>query len=190
MRNILNRLWAFAVYCAVYLIARALGISFVISYLRNPNPRITIKLLKAFGAKIGNDTTIKRTLFLDNVYGDQNSAGDFSYLKIGNNCYIGDGVFLDLANEIRIEDNAVLSGHVSLITHAECGRSAYVSQKFPRKCEPIVVGMGSWIGFGASILAGVKTGRNSVVGAKGLLLQDAEDGGLYVGVPATFLRRL
>lgn len=181
---------AAAEYVIVYTLGAIFGISWVVRYLRNPNPDITPRLLRAFGAAIGNNTTIKRSLILDNVCGDQNSTGDFSHLKIAENCYIGDYVFLDLANEIIIEDDAVVSGRACFITHAECKRSSYLREKFPRKCEPIVVETGAWVGFGATILAGVTVGANSVVGASALLLDDADPYSIYVGAPARLLKRI
>ena len=167
-----------------------LGISSVVRYLRNPNPRVTIKLLRAFGATVGHNTTIKRSLLLDNAYEDMNSVGDFSYLQIGNNCYIGDNSFFDLANRILIEDNAVISANASFITHAECDRSSYLSVKFPRTCAPIVVKTGAWVGYGATIFPGVTIGCHAVLGAHSLLLDNAEPGCLYIGVPARKFRHL
>ena len=189
MNRFLSRTVNFIEYCLISLLGRLVGISIVIRYLRNPNPWITQKLLTAFGATVGTDVTIKRTLFLDNVYGDANSTGDLSHLKIGNNCYIGDCVFFDLANEIRIADDAVLAGRVSLLTHAECNRSSFLSQCFPRMCAPIVIEAGAWIGFGATVLAGVTIGANSVVGAGALLMQDTDPYWVYVGSPARKVKR-
>jgi len=177
-------------YCAVRILAWTVGISFVVRYLRNPNPAITRKLLIAFGAEVGPGTTLKRTLLLDNVCRDANSTGDFSHLKIGSNCYIGDCVFLDLADNIVIEDGAVVAGRASFITHSECNRSRFLSRRFPRMCAPIVLKQGSWIGFGATILAGVTVGENTAIGADALLLQDAEPYSVYVGSPARKLRSL
>lgn len=190
IRYQLNRALALLEYCSIYIMGAIFGISHVVRYLRNPNPLISVRLLRAFGAAIGNRTTIKRSLMLDNVYRDRNSTGDFSHLKIGDNCYIGDCVFFDLANDIVIESNAVISGYASFNTHAECRRSGYLSQKFPRKCERILVGSGAWIGFGATVMAGVTIGANSVVGAMSLLLQDAETHSIYVGSPARKLRQI
>lgn len=189
-RNLAVGAFALVEYCAVYLSGTIFGISGVIRYLRNPNPLITIKLLRAFGATIGNHSTIKRSLILDNVYGDRNSTWDFSHLKIGEDCYIGDCVFFDLANEIVIEDHAVISGRASFITHAECRRSDFIRERFPRECEPIIVGSGAWIGFGATVLHGVKIGSNSVIGANSLLLEDVEGQCVYIGAPAKKLRRI
>ena len=119
MRSFLIRGVALFEYSTRFMAGKILGISFVVSYLRNPNPRVSIKLLRAFGATVGKDTTIKRALVIDNVSEVRNSTGDFSHLKIGHNCYIGDNSFLDLANQIIIEDNAVISANASFLTHAE-----------------------------------------------------------------------
>jgi len=184
MRYLLNRVLVFVEYHTVYVSGKVFGISNIVRYLRNPNPLITIKILRAFGAKVGDKTTIKRTLLIDNTYEDQNSAGDFSYLNIGNNCYIGDCTYFDLSNEVIIEDNVVISGEVSFITHADCNRSLFLSQKFPRKCEPIIVKNGAWVGFGAKILSGVTISSNSVIGANSVLLESTDEKSVYSGHPA------
>ena len=73
----------FNIKCYYYFIlGKVFGISFIVKYLRNPDPTISIYLLKVFGAKIGVGTTIKRTIYLDNVYEDENSKGDFSNLLV------------------------------------------------------------------------------------------------------------
>ncbi len=188
MNRLLSRAVNFTEYTLVYLLGKLLGISVVIRYLRNPNPWITRRLLTAFGATVGSNVTLKRSIFLDNVHGDANSTGDFSHLKIGNDSYIGDCIFFDLANEIVIADGAVLAGRVSLITHAECKRSAFLSQRFPRMCAPVVIEAGAWVGFGVTVLAGVTIGENSVVGAGSLLMQNTDPYWVYVGSPARKVR--
>lgn len=166
------------------------GISYIIGYLRNPDPLITVKLLRAFGSKIGERTTIKRSIYLDNVYRDQNSSGDFSHLEIGNNCYIGDCTYFDLANEVIIKNNVVISGEVSFVTHADCNRSNYLEKIFPRTCGRITVEDGVWIAFRSTILNGITIGKNSVVAAHSLVKEDIEGYSLYAGVPARKIRSL
>ena len=166
------------------------GISFIIGYLRNPDHRISARLLRAYGATIGEKTTIKRSIFLDNVYRDQNSSGDFSHLVIGDNCYIGDCVYFDLANKVVIGNNVVVSGKVSFVTHADCNRSPRLRELFPRTCEQIVVEDGVWIGFGATILNGVRIGENAVVAASALVRLNVEAHTMYGGVPALKIKSL
>jgi acetyltransferase-like isoleucine patch superfamily enzyme len=190
MRKIFSKILSFPKFYFYLLLGKLLGISCIIRYLRNPDPSISIHLLRAFGAKIGVRTTIKRTIFLDNVYEDENSKGNFSHLKIGDNCYVGDCVYFDLANEIIIGDNVVISGGVSFITHADCNRSKYLSEKFPRTCKRIIINDGAWIGFRTIILNGSTIGQNSVIAAGSLVKEDVEKYCLYSGVPAKKIKSL
>ena len=189
-RDLLNRAIALLEYYAVFITGKILGSAAIVRYLRNPNPLISVRLLRAFGAVIGNHSTVKGSIFFDNVERDENSTGNFCHLKIGDNCYIGDGVFFDLANEILIENDAVIAGRASFITHAECRRSSYLSLKFPRRCEPVIVGSGAWIGFGATVLAGVTVGNNSTLGANSLLLENSQPRCVYTGSPAKRVRAI
>lgn len=190
IKTIFNRVVAIIEFIIAYVTGKVFGISFVVRYLRNPNPLVTVRLLRSFGATIGERTTFKRSLFIDNSYEDECSSGDFKSLKVGKNCYIGDNVFFDLTNEIIIEDNAVVSGHVSFITHADCNRSAYLKEKFPRQCEPIKIEQGAWIGFNVTILAGITLGAHAVVSANSLLITNVEAETLYAGTPAVKKRSL
>jgi acetyltransferase-like isoleucine patch superfamily enzyme len=171
-------------------LGRLYGISVVVRYLRNPNPNLTIPLLRSFGARVGHKTTIKRSIIIDNSFEDVNSSGDFSHLAIDNNSYIGDYVYFDLANEISIGKNAVISGRVSFITHADCNRSQFLSYKFPRICDPVVINDNSWVGFNTTLLAGSKVGPDTVIAAHSLLNKHAESGFLYSGIPAKKIRDL
>lgn len=190
LSGFLNRLLAHMEYRGMCLLGHAFGISVVVRYLRNPNPLTSVRLLRAFGANVGAATTIKGSLFLDNAAGDRNATGDFSHLHIGDNCYIGEAVFFDLANEVVIEDNAVVAGRASFLTHAECGRSRDLCLAFPRRCARISVGDGAWVGFGATVLCGVVVGKSTVLGAGSLLLQDAEPHSVYAGNPAKRIKRI
>jgi acetyltransferase-like isoleucine patch superfamily enzyme len=190
LKRISNRLLSIVEFLIIYTAGKTFGISIVIRYLRNPNPRITVKLLRAFGALVGDQTTFKGSLIIDNAYGDKNSAGDFSYLKIGNNCYVGDYVYFDLSNKIEFENNVVISAQASFITHADCNRSEYLAKKFPRKCHKLTIENGVWIGFRATILAGVTVGHQSVIGAHALVRKNVEPKVVYAGIPAKKIKNL
>jgi acetyltransferase-like isoleucine patch superfamily enzyme len=177
-------------FMVVYSAARIFGISFLVKYLRNPNPKLTVRLLRSFGAKVGNGTTFKRSLFIDNAYEDENSTGDFSHIKIGDNCYIGDCAYFDLSNEICIEDNVVIAGRVSIITHADCNRSEYLASFFPRQSQQVRLCDGAWIGFQVSIHLGVTVGHHSVIAANSLVRGNVEPKTVYAGIPAKKVRVL
>lgn len=180
----------FIEFLIIFALGKVFGISLIIRYLRNPNPHITVRLLRAFGAVIGDGATIKRSFIIDNSYEDTNSSGDFSYLAIGQNCYIGDGVYVDLSNQVILADDVVVSGHASFLTHTDCNRSSYLSKKYPRQCKSIQVNQGAWIGFGATILSGITVGEYAVVAAHALVNQDIESRFMYAGVPAKKIKNL
>lgn len=184
MPSILLRIIRAIEYLIIYFLGKILGVTYIVHYLRNPNPMLTVKILKAFGATIGEKTTFKRTIIIDNSFEDQDSTGDFSNIIIGENCYIGDDVYFDLANKIIIKNNVVISGRVSLITHSDCNRSEFLSQKFPRKSAEINIESGVWLGFGATILSGVRIGENSVVGSMSLVTKDTEEKSINLGIPS------
>jgi acetyltransferase-like isoleucine patch superfamily enzyme len=166
------------------------GIGYAIRYLRNPRPRSVPGILRSFNAAIGPRTTFKGALIIENARGDEHSAGDFRHLRIGRNCYIGESVYFDLAHEITIADNAVLSGRVSILTHADCNRSAYLAAEFPRVCMPVMIEEGAWIGFGATIFPGVTIGREATVAAGSVLREDVPPRTVYAGVPARAMRSI
>lgn len=161
------------------------GVRFAIYYARNPLfPLLTTELLRQHGAEIGEGARIKRSLYLDNVVTDGNSAGNLSHLIIGPNTYVGDQVYVDLADEVRIGENVTISGQSSFITHADCNRSPWMAEKYPREQGSVVVEPGSWIGFGASLLHDVTVGKESLVASGAVLRDDTEARTIYGGVPA------
>lgn len=190
IRKVFSKLFILTKFYFHLLIGKIFGISYIVGYLRNPNPLVSVRLLQAFGAKIGEGSTIKRSIYLDNVYRDQNSTGDFSHLEIGKNCYVGDCTYFDLANKVIIGNNVVVSGGVSFVTHADCNRSKYLEKVFPRTCEKIVVQDGVWIAFKATILNGVTVGENSLIAAHSLVKKNVEKCSLHGGTPAEKLKNL
>jgi acetyltransferase-like isoleucine patch superfamily enzyme len=186
----INRVLSFIEFFLLYIAGNLFGLSPIVRYLKNPNPQITVRLLRAFGASVGERTLLKGSVIIDNAYEDENSVGNFSYLKIGNNCYIGEGVYFDLSNEVILEDNVIVSGQVSFVTHADCNRSEYLAKQFPRKCSPVRVEKGAWIGFRATILSGVTVRHNAVVAACTLLRKDVESKVLYAGIPGKKIKIL
>ena len=187
-RRLAARVVAECEYWCIHLACMVRGPSPAVAYLRNPNPRVTVRLLRSLGAMVGEETTFRRSVLLDNVTEDEHSAGDLRHLRVGRRCYVGDGVFFDLAHEVVLNDDVIVSAQAAFVTHADCNRSPFLNAHFPRRCAPVHVGRGAWIGFRASLLAGVTVGEQSVVGAHALLRHDAESRAVYAGVPASKVR--
>lgn len=190
VRPFLHGLWARINTARVLAVSRVLGPSYAVWYLRAPRPHTVAAVLRGLGATVGAGTTFKGALVLENTFEDEHSAGDLRHLRIGRNCYIGEGVHLDLAHEITMGDNVVVSGRASVLTHADCNRSSFLAACFPRICAPVNLGDGAWIGFGATLFPGITIGREAVVAAGSLLREDAESRWVYGGVPARRLRHV
>lgn len=89
---------------------------------------------------------------------------------------------------VRIGRNVSIAPNVTCICDscanngAEINSYRYVTEKLTRRAD-IVISDEAWIGAGAVLLPGVTVGRCAVVGAGCVLTRDAEDYGIYVGVP-------
>lgn len=175
-----------------YRVILALGratIDYPARYLRNPSPLHSHAVLSAFGATIGT-SRIKGSLFLDNYLKSDGYAGDFSSLNIGDNCYIGDAVYIDLASGVTMGDNAMVSARCSLLTHLNAHRSAFLNERFPPELGPVEIGQGAWLGAEVTVLPGVTIGPQAAIAGGAVVTEDVPDRTLVAGVPAKPLRRL
>lgn len=184
--SLASELWGSGVAAAV----TRLGAEAAVRYLRNPDPRFTHRVLRKLGATVGPKTRFKRSLFLDNTSESSDCSGDFGHLRVGANCYIGDMTYFDLAAPIEVEDDVVISGNVSVITHSDCNRSAELAALFPRETAAVRLRRGCWLGASSVVLAGVEVGSRAVVAAGAVVVSDVPPGTVYAGVPAKLLRAL
>lgn len=116
--------------------------------------------------------------------------------RLGARCVLGQNVFV--AADVRVGDNVKIQNNVSLYTGVEleddvfCGPSCvFTNVTNPRSqvvrrhlYEPTLVRRGASIGANATIVCGVTLGRYSFVGAGAVVVDDAPDYALMLGVPA------
>ncbi len=141
--------------------------------LQNPaNPSSALKrlALRAFGAKVGRNVYLKPGINVKNPW----------LLEIGDDCWIGEGVWLDNLLPISIAANVCISQGAYLCT----GNHDWSDPAMGYKLGPIRVGEGAWICARATVMSGVSVGRNAVIGAGAVVARDAEDGWIYAGNPA------
>lgn len=134
--------------------------------------------LRIFGATIGKETIIGNLHFM-NLY-RQGLAG----LKVGNKCFLGDRVVLDLADEIIIGNGVTISEESFLLTHTNVGFSDHPLQNYIlKKSKKIIIKNGSFLGIRTVVLSGVTINEKVGVGACSLVLRDLDQNSLYVGIP-------
>ena len=145
------------------------------------------KILKHYGARIGKNNHFKGGLIIDNAQFRKREL--FINLSIGNNCYIGTNVYLDLANQIEIEDSVVIGAKATIVTHSDVGNRA-MQKYFSRVSKRVLLQESCWIGVNATLLAGVTVGKFSVVGASSLVTKSINKRELVFGVPAKKQREI
>lgn len=135
------------------------------------------KFLKNFFGSIGSRVTIK---------------GNFN-CDYGKHIYIGDGTIIN-CNVTILDTNKVTIGEdvfiapgvvISAATHP-LDAERRVTRHF--QSHPITIKDRAWIGANATILTGVTIGRNAVVAAGAVVIEDVPDNCLVGGVPAKIIK--
>lgn len=148
-------------------------------------PPVRVVLLRLAGATVGKDTVIMNVQFTNlHHYG-------FRRLTIGDKCFLGDEVSLDVRGGIELADEVTLSGRVTVVTHINVGYDDHPLQRiYPTREASVVVKPGAYVGTGAIILPGVTIGKKSVVGAGAVVTKPVPDSVMVAGVPAKLIKRI
>lgn len=148
-------------------------------------PPLRTVFLRLAGAQVGTDTVIMDVSWI-NLY-----QHGFSKIRIGDRCFIGDGVLIDARGGFTMEDDVTLSHRASVVTHINVGYASHPLQKqYPEKERRVTLKHGSYIGLGASILPGVTVGTGSLVAAGSIVTKDVPDSVMAAGVPAVVKKTL
>ena len=133
---------------------------------------ISIKkfILKLFGAKIGLGFVIKNNVNIKYPWN----------LIIGDNCWIGEDVWIDNLDFIYFEDNVCISQGAFLF----CGNHNFKLAKFDLMLAPITLKEGSWVGAKSIVCPGVTLNSHSILSAGSLANNDLDAYYIYQGVPA------
>lgn len=150
-------------------------------YIERCSERLLRNLLKKVGVNVSNNANIRPGLILENTY------FNYSNLNIGNRCYIGRKVFCDLADSIYINNDCVVSGGVTILTHQDVG-GRILSSYYKRKQGSVTLQDGCWIGENSTILCGVTIGKCSVVAAGAVVTKDVPEYTVVGGVPAKIIK--
>lgn len=132
-------------------------------------------LLRLFGAKIGKKVIIRPTVEITYPW----------KVKIGDYSWIGDNVSLYSLGEIEIGSNVVISQKSYLCT----GSHNYNKSDFPIYAKKIKILDGVWIATDVFIAPGITIGKETVVGARSSVFKNLDDGNVYIGSPALFVKK-
>lgn len=126
--------------------------------------------MRLFGANIGKNVIIKPGVNIKYPW----------KLKVGNQCWIGEGVWIDNLDQVIIEDNVCLSQGSFLL----CGNHNFNKTSFNLMIAPINIKQGSWIGAKAIVGPGVTIKSHAVLSMGSVTSKDLNSYTIYRGNPA------
>lgn len=132
-------------------------------------------LLGVFGTKIGRHVVLKANINIKYPW----------FLTIGDNCWIGEEIWIDNLAQVTIGNNVCLSQGSYLLT----GSHDYKKETFDLILGEIVLEDGVWIGAKATVCPGVTCYSHSILAVGSVATNDLEDYGIYQGNPAVFKRK-
>ncbi len=135
---------------------------------------VKIFLLRMYGAKIGSGVIIKPRVNIKYPW----------RLKVGNNVWIGEGVWIDNIGNVSIGDNVCLSQGAFLL----CGNHDYKKAAFDLIVGDILLEEGVWIGAKATVCPGVTCASHSVLAVGSVASSNLESYKIYQGNPAQMVR--
>jgi acetyltransferase-like isoleucine patch superfamily enzyme len=144
--------------------------------------------LRAFGAAIGERVRFRSPLVVHNSH--LQAGRYYQKLSVGNDCYFGRELFLDLQDRIVIEDHVTISHRVMILTHTDAGTSPLKDKFIETSQAPVVIRRGAYVGANVTILQGVEIGEASVVGAGAVVTQTVAPATVVAGVPARVIRQI
>jgi maltose O-acetyltransferase len=116
------------------------------------------------------------------------------YCDYGSNIYLGERVFfnfncvvLDVC-EVRIGDYTLFGPGVQILTPLHPLDAALRREREFGK--PVQIGSDVWVGGGALILAGVKVGSRSIIGAGSVVTRDVPEGVFAAGNPCRVIKEV
>lgn len=132
-------------------------------------------LLRSFGAKIGRGCIIKTNVNIKFPW----------KLVVGNDVWIGEGVWIDNLDNVTIGNDVCLSQGALLLT----GNHDYKSSSFDYRNEPIYIENGVWIGAKCVVCPGVTCENESILTVGSVATKKLKALGIYQGNPATYIRQ-
>ncbi len=133
-----------------------------------------IALLKLFGAKIGKGLVLKPHVSIKYPWN----------LEIGNHVWIGENVWIDNLDKVRIGNNVCISQGALILS----GNHNYKKSSFDLIVKPIAIDDGAWIGAKSIVTQGVIIGKEAVLQVNAVASTDLDAYGVYGGTPAIKLK--
>ncbi len=151
-------------------------INYFVFYSAIPWPySVKRALLKLFGAQIGEGLIIKTKVRIKNPW----------KLQIGHHCWIGESVWIDNLEDVKIGNHVCLSQGAMLLT----GNHDYTVSDFPYRLGKIILEDGVWIGAKSVVCPGIVCKSHSILTVNSVATKELQEWTIYAGNPAVSVRK-
>lgn len=140
----------------------------------NPFSVSKILLLRLFGSKVGSGVVIKPGVNIKYPW----------KLEIGHYSWIGENVWIDNLENVRIGSNVCISQGAMLLT----GNHNYKASTFDLITKSITLEDGVWIGAKSVVCPGVTCKSHSILTVGSVITKNLEEYTIYQGNPAKLIR--
>lgn len=136
---------------------------------------LKVKLLKFFGAEVGNGVIIKPMVNIKYPW----------RLKLGNHIWIGEHVWIDNLADVSIGNNVCISQGAYLLT----GNHDYKKDTFDLIIGEITIEDEVWIGAKSIVCPGVTCHKGAILAVGSVASKDLQASTIYQGNPAIEKRK-
>jgi putative colanic acid biosynthesis acetyltransferase WcaF len=150
----------------------------MVEYILVSNPlqvssRLQKMALRMFGADIGPNVLTRPRLRVKFPWN----------LKLGANCWLGEGVWIHNQAPVMIEDNVIISQETFITTG-----SHDVRKTMDLVVKPVSIRRGAWVTSRCVVLQGVNIGENVVVTPCSVVHKSLSPNQIYGGNPLRWIR--
>jgi putative colanic acid biosynthesis acetyltransferase WcaF len=146
---------------------------FLVSNPLQVSSRVRAWALRLFGARIGVNVIMRPRLRVKFPWN----------LRVGDNCWIGEGVWIHNQGLVTIEDNAVVSQEAFVTTG-----SHDIYESMDLVVKPVIIRQGAWVTTRCIVLQGVEIGQNSILTPGSVANKSLPPASIYSGNPVKFVR--
>jgi acetyltransferase-like isoleucine patch superfamily enzyme len=120
------------------------------------------------------------------------AGGRWDRVSLAASAVVNDALFNVASGTITVEQNAFFGHGVSLLTgmHDINVVGPDRATSVPRAGRDITIAEGAWVASNATVLGPCRVGRNAVVAAGAMVIEDVPDHTIVAGVPAREIGRV
>jgi len=158
-----------------------------LSFGKNSIIENRVKVIGSKNISIGEGVHISENIWLN---ANKKSSDNSPSLEIGNNTYIGRMTQINAWKNVKIGENVLIADRVFIsdADHKYKNKDMPIKDQGDEYKSAVNIKDGSWIGINSVIMPGVTIGKNAIVAANSVVINDVDDYSIVGGNPAKVIK--